>query len=193
MNLEIKQYTNSLWLLLDTGSCIRVLCRESNKSRIVALWVGAAPVWARGSECTYCSDGIGMSRKSLQAFTSLHVPDANALIKLQTRRKHSTYARRVCAWTTTTTTTRWRYSLVTYEHINFCDTNICDRFTYWAWHDEIWLWIKVTAENVVTVTLQRLQTFSLKAALKNLFSKRHFKTAYALCTQHLCVLTRTVT
>ena len=78
-------------------------------------------------------------------------------------------------------------------HMNTFVTQTFVRFTYWAWHDEIWLWIKVTAENVVTVTLQRLQTFSLKAALKNLFSKRHFKTAYALCTQHLCVLTRTVT
>lgn len=28
--------------------------------------------------------------------------------------------------------------------------------TYWARNDEVWLWVEVAAENVVTVPLQRL-------------------------------------
>lgn len=39
--------------------------------------------------------------------------------------------------------------------------NIATNVTYWAWNNQIWLWIKIAAENIVTMTFQSLQTFAL--------------------------------
>ncbi len=93
---------------------------------------------------TYSRDGVRVSWQSLQTFSCLNIPDTNTLIKLETHRH-----------------TQASFN----EKMFVCTQSEClcwGSAAYRSRHHQVRLRVEVTAENVVTVTLQSLQTLPLQ-------------------------------
>lgn len=94
-----------------------------------------------GSEVrTHSRDGVRVSRQSLQTLSCLNVPDSNTLIKLQKQKETGRFE-------TSGTSAVWPSS---------------GEAAYRSRHHQVGLGVEVTAEDIVTVTLQSLQTLPLQ-------------------------------